>query len=110
MKAISDRLDNKNPPDAHGYTPLHLAALLGHLDVVVFISNNVKEKNPKTSTYWKETTPLHEAAEGGHLKIVKYLLKFVPDYENLMTSDGKTPYDMAKENGHEDTALLLKRK
>ena len=53
---------------------------------------------------------MHKAAQRGHLEIVKYLLKFVPDYEKLMTSDGKTPYDIAKENGHEAVAKFLKSK
>lgn len=56
-----------------GYTPLHLAALYGHLPVVkLFITElNIDPNTPG----FRGRPPLHDAAQQGHLDIVKYLIE-----------------------------------
>ena len=39
-------LQNKNPTDNEGTTPLHIAASEGNLELCRIIINNVNDKNP----------------------------------------------------------------
>ena len=100
MKLIASHLQNKNPPDAYGYTPLHAAAASGFLDIVMFLTEQIEDKNPSTTDFWDKRTPLHEAARKGHLNVVTYLVSLVPD-PNVQSKIGKTPYDLAVDNGQE---------
>lgn len=43
---IIDELDDKNPKDEDGWTPLHEAAQEGHLKIYDLILINVEEKDP----------------------------------------------------------------
>ena len=43
-----EEVDNKNPTMNQRWTPLHLAADNGHLEVFKFINEKVLVKNPKT--------------------------------------------------------------
>ena len=52
-------------------------------------------------------TPLHEAAQHGNNNIVVYLLDCGAG-KTVRNEKGKTPYDLAIEGGHKDTAKLLK--
>ena len=63
---ILENVDNKNPKEKSGWTPLHDAALNGYHDVCRFIVQNVADKNPKDDC---GNTPLHEAARGGHFEV-----------------------------------------
>ena len=58
--------ENKNPEDNSGWTPLHVAAQKGHLQVCMLIMDNLDNKNPGDDEGW---TPLHWAAQNNHLKI-----------------------------------------
>ena len=53
---IFERAEDKNPKDNFGFTPLHLAAENGHLELCQLIIENVQDKNPKNS--WDKITPL----------------------------------------------------
>ena len=62
------------------FTPLHLAAMEGHIEIVKFLTVE-KNCDPISETI-KEITVLHGAALRGHLEIVKFLieeLKCPPD-------------------------------
>ena len=43
---IIDYLENKNPPDYQGRTPLTLAMYSNHVDVFALILKTVENKNP----------------------------------------------------------------
>ena len=46
-------IENKNPENDFGETPLHLAAQEGHLDIFKHIVKPVTDKNP--TNYFSET-------------------------------------------------------
>ena len=75
------KLPNPNPgqnsnDELSGKTPLHMAAQLGHLQIVQHICSRLVDKNPKDSN---GVTPLHTAAIHGQLEVVKYLVQLVED-------------------------------
>ena len=63
---------NKNPADNEGYTPLHIAAQQGHLNVCKLIIENVIVKNPSSD---KGETPLSLATQYSHEKVCKLFTK-----------------------------------
>ena len=58
-------LDDPNPVDDNGTTPLHLAAKHGHLSIIkVFSKSSIAENSINHSGF----TPLHYSAENGHFQ------------------------------------------
>ena len=56
-RLIIENVEDKNPADVRGDTPLHEATIFLHLDVCRLIVKNVKDKNPpnhvgKTPKYY----------------------------------------------------------
>ncbi|KAL7123114.1 hypothetical protein ACP275_01G085600 [Erythranthe tilingii] len=80
-------------------TPLHVAAMLGHVDFVKEIvrarPHLVNESNSLRSS------PLHLASAGGHLDVVKAILS-VGDHRSCLARDrnGLTPVHLAALKGH----------
>ena len=66
-----DGIEEKNPKNSYGQTPLHYAALGGHVQAFLIIFNMVEDKNPKDSP---KQTPLHIAAEKGYEEIVQIII------------------------------------
>ena len=89
-------LENKNPADNEGLTPLHFAASNGHMNIVKYIAEHLEDKNPSTNDGW---TPLHSAAYDGHLEIFKCIAEHLDD-KNPATNDGWTPLHSAAQEGH----------
>ena len=68
LRLILDNVQEKNPIDFYGVTPLHEAAKNGHFETFKLIFENVTEKNPEDEN---SLTPLHYAAKNGHTDIVE---------------------------------------
>ena len=64
---------------------------------------NLDNKNPGDIN---GRTPLHEAASQGHFNTCKYIVGKIND-KMLKTLDGKTPGDVALENGHVELGAYL---
>ena len=81
-----------NASDDSGNTSLHLAADLGHVQVVKALINLESDVNAKNNDGW---TALHKVAKAGHIKIATILLinDANPDIEN---NDGDTAWDLIK--------------
>ena len=84
-------VENKNPPNNNGHTPLHVAAYKGHFDVCRLIIDNVKNKNPADS---RGITPLHRAASQGQWKICHLIIQNVEN-KNPVDNGGRTPLRIA---------------
>ena len=91
FKEILLKLDEINPANQRGETPLHCAVQNGHFDICKFIIENVNQKNPPDNLGF---TPLHYAAMFGHLRIYKVILKNVDD-KNPVDEMGITPLECA---------------
>ena len=86
-----------NQKDLLGYTPLHIAAQEGYIDIVKLL---VKIKGAKVNVGdFLNTTPLHYAAEEGHLKVVQFLVEAGANFDNSDTTF-QTPLHYAAEEGH----------
>ena len=63
---IMENVEDKNPQNGSGQTPLHLAAMEGHFEVCQLLLENTINKNPKN---FDDKTPLDLAIENDHQKI-----------------------------------------
>ena len=114
-KFIVKNLENKNPGDDKGVTPLHVAARCGKEDVCRFLMDNLVDKNPQANN---GITPLHEAASYGCLDVCqliiknrdvnmgKYFLKYVGN-KNPSDNSGQTPLHYAANGGFLEVCKLL---
>ncbi|KAM6541866.1 hypothetical protein CsatB_006313 [Cannabis sativa] len=88
-------------------TPLHVAAMLGHVDFVKEILNHKPDLVKELDMC--RCTPLHLAVANGHLETVKLLLSVV-DCELLCTSwdeEGRNPLHLAAMRGRIDVLREL---
>ena len=89
--------------NANGKTPIHVAAMYGHLEVVKLLAPLIE--STKTSQYmgW---TPLQLAAMNGCTEVVKVLATFCEN-ANAPQYGGWTPMQLAAENGHTGVVKAL---
>ena len=82
----------KNPGDPFfKITPLHVAAINGHLKIIDFIVENIIDANPGDEY---GTTPLHLAAGRGHLEACRFFLSKIVD-RNPKNIHGQAPFNFA---------------
>ena len=77
-------------------TPIHFAAENGHLEIVNYIAQYIKEVNPANKI---GSTPLHYAAENGHMVVFKYIAEHLEN-KNPAANGGWTPLHYAANFGH----------
>ena len=95
--AIMNQVQDKNPKNFYGWTPLHLAALSGHSSVCEAIMKNIFDKNPSDNDGY---TPLHSAAANGQIETFNAIAQManVTDL-NLADEEGWTPLHFAAKEG-----------
>ena len=133
---ILEKINDKNPKDLEGRTPLYVAADNRNFHAFKSIFQSVEEKNPKdleedtplhlaamrgclpicelilsniTDKNPKNNhkiTPLHDAAERNHYEVCKLIVENIKDI-HPKNYEGKTPYDKAKEEGNTSIMKLL---
>ena len=95
IKILSDYTNNPNAQDNFGETPIQIAAMKGHTDVVITLaamggeddSSTTNSNNLANKHKW---TPIHRAAMNGHTEIVRALAELV-DNPNVPDEVGWTP-------------------
>lgn len=96
---------NINFKGLHGWTPLHVAAFEGHLEVCeLLLSYNETVKINAFSE--NNSTPLHLACAQGHLEVAHLLLKCGAD-AGIKDLDGNTPLHLAAAQGRESVVSWL---
>ncbi|KAK3436040.1 hypothetical protein EUGRSUZ_C00694 [Eucalyptus grandis] len=93
-KLLLDRVMTGN----HTETPLHIAAMLGHLD---FVKEILAQKAEMASVQDSQgSTPLHLAAAKGYLNIVESLVRAYPDACSFCDKYKRNPLHVAAMKGH----------
>ncbi|XP_035192873.1 ankyrin repeat domain-containing protein 27 isoform X2 [Oxyura jamaicensis] len=93
-----------NVSNQDGFTPLHMAALHGHSELVSLLLKHGASVSAKNA---KHAVPLHLACQRGHFQVVKCLMDYNAK-QNKKDIYGNTPLIYACLNGqYETTALLL---
>ncbi len=85
----------------NGFTPLHMAAFVGDVDVCLCLLDGGADVGITDNS---GRTPLHWAAFHGHLKACLYLRS---NKANVADNSGNTPLDLAVKEGNEDVVKLL---
>ena len=100
-KNLSEKCDEKNPKNELDSTPLHFAALEGHLNVCKTIVeySGQADSGAQNSKDCDDRTPLHWAAKGGHLSVCQFLIQHS---ENKNPGDycNETPLHIAAKHGY----------
>ncbi|KAJ8543342.1 hypothetical protein K7X08_005865 [Anisodus acutangulus] len=86
-----------NSNDYQGRTPLHIAAIHGHVEVIQFLVSVGSDTHMLDAQGW---TPLHFAAHQGHVEAVGFLLNHSTIAKYTVTKQGKTAYELATNKGH----------
>ena len=107
-----NNLINKDPHILHkisltpfSETPLHISALLGHLD---FTKTLLAQNSCLASELdYHKRSPLHLASAEGHIEIVQELLHAYEDACLILDQDGKIPLHYAAMRGRVDVVKKL---
>ncbi|CAH0395611.1 unnamed protein product [Bemisia tabaci] len=103
-KILLEREENVDSNEcSSGFTPLHIAAEFGCLEIVNFLLSKKADVHKTTEYGW---VPLHAAAFYGHLEVVEALIRRGAGV-NVRIVNGSTPLHFAVENGHERVARTL---
>ena len=104
FKNIFDVMEDKNPKDEFGETPLHQATKDSSCsEIFQFIIANIKDKDPQN---YLRITPLHQAAMFGNFDACQLLIENVDD-KNPKDISWWTPLHLAAENGHYKVCQLI---
>ncbi|XP_060182090.1 protein VAPYRIN-LIKE-like [Lycium barbarum] len=93
-----------NSIDFQGRTPLHIASIHGHVEVIQFLVSVGSDTDMLDSQGW---TPLHFAAHQGHFEAVDFVLNHSNFAKYALTKQGKTAYELATDKGHSKLYDLL---
>lgn len=94
---------NVNVNDDHEWTPLHVAALKGHVQVAEFLIQRGADVNADDVDGW---TPLHIAALKGHNDVIKLLLQNHAEVD-AGESEGWTALHIAAKGNHPEVVTTL---
>ena len=96
FRKIPQNLESKN---YDGNSPLHIASLLKHFEIVKTLIDSGADVNVRAEKSGR--TILHDAAWCNNLSLVKYLISLDNCCDiNARTYDGYTAFDVARSRGH----------
>ncbi|XP_054779808.1 ankyrin repeat-containing protein ITN1-like isoform X2 [Prosopis cineraria] len=88
-------------------TPLHVSALLGHLDFTKALLSHKPKLAIELDSF--QSTPLHLASAEGHIDIVKQLLQYCDDACLVLDQEGRIPLHYAVIRGRLEVVAELIR-
>ncbi|XP_057990370.1 uncharacterized protein LOC131172853 [Hevea brasiliensis] len=110
LRTPNKKYSPTSEPNIKGETPLHIAARLGHKNIVEFLIHSIKkaqfkdlERGAEASTSDKmlkktstdEDTALHEAVRNNHPQVVEILIRENPEFANIANAAGESPLYLA---------------
>ncbi|RMJ16674.1 hypothetical protein CDV36_003668 [Fusarium kuroshium] len=104
LGSSTSREDINAPGSRFGGTPIHAAAIRGHVTIIKKLI--AAGANPGKADFNK-VTPLHSAASRRRVETIRVLLEHGAPREAKDGMDGKTPADWARLSGHEDVAKMI---
>ncbi|MCP9266162.1 Ankyrin repeat and sterile alpha motif domain-containing protein 1B [Dirofilaria immitis] len=90
---------------SNGYTALHLAALLGHKEVVKILLNvdsqmaRIKDR--------RGCLPIHLAAWNGHVEVLQTLINAEPNTVDAVNNAKESPLHLSAQHGHGRVVTIL---
>uniref|UniRef100_A0A0R3RSV7 ANK_REP_REGION domain-containing protein n=1 Tax=Elaeophora elaphi TaxID=1147741 RepID=A0A0R3RSV7_9BILA len=90
---------------ANGYTVLHLAALLGHKEIVKILLNvdsqmaRIKDR--------RGCLPIHLAAWNGHVDVIQTLINAEPNTVDAVNNAKESPLHLSAQHGHGKVVTVL---
>ena len=96
--------ENRNPMDNFGWTPLHIAAKEGHLEICELIASQIENRNSRI--FKTGNTPLHLAVIEVNIETVEHLIR-VNSEKNPSNHEGWTPLHYAVHNGLVNVVKIL---
>lgn len=95
-------------PDKNRRDPVHWAALAGHRQVVLALSEIIPSETPASDRWGNRL--FHYAAANGHSSMMEWLLDQRAIVDGITTESRQTPLHLSAAGGHlEMTKLLLRR-
>ena len=109
IKKLLDKDNNNmiNQTRWSGWTLLHRAAEVGNTDICEILIENGAKVNQRTTWGWY--TPLTLALSNGYIETAKSLLHRGAD-PDILTKEGKNPFDYACSRGYENLIKEFKLK
>ena len=104
VRFIVENVEGVLNADENGLTPIHQAALEGHVEVVKLLA--IFTENPNAPCIKSGVTPINLAAMKGHIEIVK-ILAALTENPNVPEECGMTSIYMAAMNGHIEVVKFL---
>jgi ankyrin repeat protein len=95
-----------NAINADYFSPLHFAAINGHLKATKLLIAAGANKNAAASERKRSWTPIHYAAQFNHVEVVKFLIESGVNKE-VKTGFGLTPLVVAAEFGSNESLEFL---
>jgi ankyrin repeat protein len=105
-QVYEERPQDLNIADNAGNTPLQIAALQGHMEIVEFLLEKNCEVNSRNI---EKDTPLIDAVENGHIEVVKLLLDHGAD-PRLGNAIGQKPIELVDHDDEKIRKLLIDAK
>ena len=112
VKVLVPLMDDPNAPTNNYFnspkvtSPIHWAAIFGHTELVKILAPLTENPNaPADPT--DGISPIFSAAMRGYTEIVKTLIPLTENPNVPSKGWGKTPFEIATENGHTEIAKIL---